>query len=1001
MDDDPPVQGAWQEGVSSNAMLRRSPVFVIAAFHLGIAGGLLGADLKPDDSTKIPESAVRPVVVTASAADIARIKSQAPKASLPEGWELVTAAAAPLVTHPIMGCLDDRGRLYVGDAVGLNWNKKQLEENPPNRVLMLEDADKDGVFEKSTTFADKLTFPQGAVWLKDSLYVASPPGIWKFTDMDGDGVAEQREMIVGGFEYTGNAADVHGPFLHPNGRLYWCHGRKGHKVVQKDGTLVHEGLASGIWSCEPDGSDIQWHSLGCADNPTEIDFTRNGDIIGTCNLYYSQPRGDTLMHWLYGGVYERPDMMKAIDGLPRTLEHMPVMHNFGHVAVSGCTISRSGLFKPKNPTVDQAGLVNMFVTHFNTQRVVRMELLPDGVTYKASEHEFLRLPDSPDVHFTDVLEDDLGDLLVLDTGGWFRIGCPSSLMAKPEAKGAVYRVKRKGAPRGLATVYSGIKFWKSSWEIRDDAEALKQLKGSENHGAWMQACNWVAERRSKNPEIRAAILELLKAPAAPALEHAIMHATQVLHAEGGLPAIDVANDLFSSRLLIIASQGKNEAEATDALQAAAKDLNPSRNPNLAEAVRRAACAMPAGGEVMLPVMQAWLEEAPPSDAKLQIAAEIIEANFKQVSVQDLVASMLTHTQTPVRRVAWHILSRQTAGNTNDKWLAPLEKSLADAAPGDVAVLIEAVTKLKTDRFHIALQGMVNDSKRPQSIRLKALSATSRGGKPLSPEGFTLLIKLLGDMTNVTARIEAARVLATVPLSQEQLIQVTSVIPALGPLELQEMLTLVRKTKDAETIKALARSFAQSPFVGAVEESAFKTAFANSLPEAYDLVSPAIRAAAATTDAKKRKLAALADAVQAQGKAEEGRKHFAAGKGTCLACHKVGDVGRALGPDLSKIGAIRTERDLLESIMFPSNTLARDYEAHAIETNDGQNLMGLIRSHTAEGLLLVDLAGQERSVPHGSIVANTTLTTSLMPMGLDGTMTEQELCDLVAWLRSLK
>jgi putative heme-binding domain-containing protein len=113
------------------------------------------------------------------------------------------------------------------------------------------------------------------------------------------------------------------------------------------------------------------------------------------------------------------------------------------------------------------------------------------------------------------------------------------------------------------------------------------------------------------------------------------------------------------------------------------------------------------------------------------------------------------------------------------------------------------------------------------------------------------------------------------------------------------------------------------------------------------------------------------------------------------------LGRAIGPDLSKIGAIRTERDLLESILFPSNTLARDYEAHIIETSGGETITGVIRSHTAEGLLVVDVAGQERNVPHGSITGNTTLTTSLMPMGLDTTLPEQELLDLVAYLRSLR
>jgi putative heme-binding domain-containing protein len=62
---------------------------------------------------------------------------------------------------------------------------------------------------------------------------------------------------------------------------------------------------------------------------------------------------------------------------------------------------------------------------------------------------------------------------------------------------------------------------------------------------------------------------------------------------------------------------------------------------------------------------------------------------------------------------------------------------------------------------------------------------------------------------------------------------------------------------------------------------------------------------------------------------------------------------------------------------------------------------VLRSHTAEGLLVVDMAGQEKNLPPDQIISNTALTDSLMPMGLDATMTEQELLDLTAWLKSLK
>jgi hypothetical protein len=59
------------------------------------------------------------------------------------------------------------------------------------------------------------------------------------------------------------------------------------------------------------------------DNPVEVDFTPAGEIVGVVNIHYNQPRADTLVHWIYGGVYQRPDQLGAIAGLPRTIKDMP------------------------------------------------------------------------------------------------------------------------------------------------------------------------------------------------------------------------------------------------------------------------------------------------------------------------------------------------------------------------------------------------------------------------------------------------------------------------------------------------------------------------------------------------------------------------------------------------------------------------------------------------------------------------------------------------------
>ena len=95
---------------------------------------------------------------------------------------------------------------------------------------------------------------------------------------------------------------------------------------------------------------------------------------------------------------------------------------------------------------------NIFTTLFNTHKVVRSVVVRDGATLRTTESDFL-VSDDPDFHPTDVLEDADGSLLVIDTGGWFRIGCPVSKVAKPDIHGAIYRIRRRGAhkqedPRG-------------------------------------------------------------------------------------------------------------------------------------------------------------------------------------------------------------------------------------------------------------------------------------------------------------------------------------------------------------------------------------------------------------------------------------------------------------------------------------------------------------------------------------------------------------------------
>src|SRR5687768_14506792 len=176
--------------------------------------------------------------------------------TVPPGFVIEKVAGPPLVERPMMAGFDDRGRLFVAESAGLNYDFKKLSENPPNFIRLLIDSDRDGTFDKSTVFADRMTFPSGALWHEGALYVTSPPSLWKLEDLNDDGVCDKRTEIVTGFGSIGNGADLHGPFLGPDGWLYFCDGRNGHNVKLANGS-TWSGKAAAVYRCRTDGSGLE------------------------------------------------------------------------------------------------------------------------------------------------------------------------------------------------------------------------------------------------------------------------------------------------------------------------------------------------------------------------------------------------------------------------------------------------------------------------------------------------------------------------------------------------------------------------------------------------------------------------------------------------------------------------------------------------------------------------------------------------------------------------
>ncbi|MCA8991727.1 MAG: c-type cytochrome [Planctomycetaceae bacterium] len=373
---------------------------------------------------------------------------------VPEGFELQLVAGPNLVERPIAVSRDDEGALYVTDSAGMSDRADKQLELKPHRIRKLVDVDGDGIYDTSTLFADGMMFPEGCMWYDGSLYVAAPPEIWKLTDTDGDGKCDEREVWFNGQTLTGCGNDLHGPYLGRDGWFYWCKGafaEQTHTIHGKEFTT----RSSHIFRSLPNGSRMEPVLTGGMDNPVNVAFLRNGDRFLSCTFFQRPENGqrDGLIHSVYGGVYGKKH--DSIYEHQQTGDIMPVLVHMGAAAPCGLTATSGKTFG------ESQDAEKLFACYFNLHKVVEHSLTPNGSTYTTTEQDLV-WSDHPDFHPTDVQEDVDGSLLIVDTGGWYKICCPTSQLAKPDVLGGIYRLRKKGQS-GKTTLSAG-----RGWESLDD-----------------------------------------------------------------------------------------------------------------------------------------------------------------------------------------------------------------------------------------------------------------------------------------------------------------------------------------------------------------------------------------------------------------------------------------------------------------------------------------------------------------------------------------------------
>ncbi|WP_406694042.1 PVC-type heme-binding CxxCH protein [Singulisphaera sp. Ch08] len=1018
-----------------------------------------------------------------SAATAGEFKLNGRTFTLADGFEMELIAGPPLVDRPITADFDEEGRLYVSDSSGSNDPVVKQVVDRTHRILRLEDTDGDGRYDKRTVFADRMMFPEGTMWHDGSLYVAAPPSLWKLTDTDGDGVADQRTEWFQGKTLTGCANDLHGPYLGLDGWIYWCKGAFAEQTYERPGRSPFVTKASHIFRRRPEGSLIEPVMTGGMDNPVDVVFTAGGERIFTTTFLQIPGGGrrDGLIHAVYGGVYGKVHDA-VLNAHPKTgPELMPPLTHLGAAAPSGLTRYESDAFGPGYRD-------NLFAALFNMQKVTRHVLEPSGATYTTRDEDFLVSPEADhDFHPTDVRDDADGSLVVLDTGGWYKLCCPTSQIGKPNVLGAIYRVRRKGAPRiddprGLKLDWTHPTAVELAKRLDDPRPAVRARaihllgkQGEPSVSALAEAIRvgrsaelrrnavWAATRVDR-PEARVAVRQAL-ADADATVRLAAIHSASVwrdrdasppllgvlkdreaanrraaaealgrIGGEGvvpalleaaGVPADRVLEHSLTYALIEIADpsgtaaglQSQNVRTRRAALVALdqmeggglkAEDVAPglaSTDPLVRETASWIAGRHPEWAATLVGSFRQRLNEKGLAAAEADELSVQLARLAHSAPIQALLGEPLrdADASSETKRIALRAMAESGRREAFDGWEPGLIEVLSGA---DLALSRQAIAtsralqtpKSRSRTLASALLQVASREATPAEVRLEALAAVPGGLPEVDAVLLTFLRGELAPDRSVAIRSAAADVIANARLTTDQLADLTNTVKDAGPLEIDRLISAFEHSHDEQVGLKLVKALEESPARTTLRVEMIKPRLAKYNAKVQTEAEALYAGLNADAASQKARLEGFLATISG-GDVRRGQAVFNSTRAACVSCHAIGYLGGKVGPDLTHIGKIRTERDLLEAILFPSASFVRSFEPLSIATKDGKVFNGLPRKDAPDEIVLATGPDQEARIARDDIEEIRPGSVSVMPAGLDQQLSAKELADLIAFLKA--
>ena len=936
-------------------------------------------------------------------------KEAAARMRVPAGFAVDLIAAEPDIVQPIAMCFDARGRIWV--AEGMTYPTRAPEGQGKDRVVILEDADGDGSFETRKVFAEGLNLVSGIETGFGGLFVGAAPYFMFLADADGDDRADGApKILLDGWGYQDTHETLNSFIWGPDGWLYGCHGVFTHSRVGKPGTPDEPRvpLNAGVWRFHPVTEKFEIFAHGTS-NPWGLDFNDQGEaFVEACVIPH-------LWHIIPGGYYQRqagshfnPHIYDPIETIAdhrhwvgKIGEHAHWGHENaiskgvsdaggGH-AHCGFTICLSDEFP-----AEMRGSALFFNIHGH--RMNRDQLVRKGSGWTGKH--------APDLMLS-MNEWFLGVALESGPGG-------ALFFTDWQDKTSCHRTDAERWDRGNGRVYrlrhGAVKPWKGDLTKASDLE-LAKLQAGRDEWQLRTARRVLQERAAQGKKLDEAAMaflnETVKSHADPTRR---LRALWCLEACGALdrryvPAED-ADESVRSWAVRLATAGEKGEGRESWLEFAAKESSP----------------------VVLLSLCSSLQKLPPDlalDVADKIAPKMIAADpnltrmfwfgFEALVPCDEKRALAIALSSPddrlVKWTAWRLGSPDVL------------MAAAGDAGGKTALLLDALSgrldtkpdeRLSPAQLSVmAKLGASGDAK----LKEKAEALLSRSG---SREAIARLWSQVEDRKLAVAeRLGALKLLAP-SLGKEDDNRLAGLTddPALRLPVLMARPSLIdhRATGDrvagftVEEKSAVCRIAAREGKAARLLEwlAAMKLIQADVPADAVarlrevkdDKLKAEIvkRWGEATADqAARRTLIAewrgkLTPQVLAKADAGKGRAIY---ERSCAACHKLFGEGAEIGPELT--GGQRESLDhWLDNILDPSALVGQGYELHQIEKKDGTIVLGMLAAENDSELIL-RMVGVETRVAKKDVKSNKALGQSMMPEGLLGGMSDEDVRNLIGYL----